>query len=166
MMLSISAAMGTNRVIGSNGQMPWNLPADLRYFKAITLNKTIVMGRKTWESIPGILMKRRHIILTRDTNYNADGAEIANSIDDMITMLPKDKESFIIGGAELYRQTLYLVNRIYLTEIDMEFNGDAYFPEFDLSEWNEVKRERHSADDLNNYDYSFVVYEIKEEYKV
>lgn len=160
--LSAIAAASENRVIGMNNRMPWHMPADLKHFKDVTTGSPVLMGRKTYESIGKPLPNRTNIIMTRDANYPApEDCIVVTNIETALSManeLSKD-EIFIIGGAAIYQQLLPKVQRIYLTEIHHQFEGDAFFPELSKSEWKEISRERHHADDKNKYDYSFVVLE-------
>lgn len=159
--LSAIAAAGENRVIGKDNKMPWHLPADLKHFKTLTSGHPVLMGRKTYESIGKPLPNRTNIIMTRDMNYSAPDCIIVTSVETAVSMaseLDMD-EIFVIGGAEVYRQLLPQIQRVYLTEIHHQFEGDAYFPELNTQEWKEVSRERHAADEKNQYEYSFVVLE-------
>lgn len=159
--LSAVAAMAENRVIGKNNQMPWHLPADLKHFKTITSGHPVLMGRKTYESIGKPLPGRTNIILTRDIQYSAPDCVIVHSLEDAVSLaneLDMD-EIFVIGGAEVYRQLLPQIQRIYLTMIHHEFDGDAHFPELKMEEWKEISRERHEGDEKNEFDYSFVLME-------
>ena len=155
-MLSLIAAMGTNRAIGLNNQMPWHMPADLKHFKEVTLNKAIVMGRKTYESIGRPLPGRRNIILSQQTNLIIPNCEVFHSINEVIDTLKDQTEIMVIGGATIYQQSLALAQRLYLTFIQHEFEADAYFPEWDAHEWRELSRTDHPADANNPYAYSFV----------
>lgn len=161
--LSIIAAMAHNRVIGKDNRLPWRLPADLQHFKRITMGKPMVMGRKTWESLPGLLPGRRHIVVTRDRNYQATGAEVVHSLDQAITRAGDVDEIMLVGGANLYAQALELASRLYLTEIDARVEGDAWFPEFDAGQWREVSREAHPADGQNRYSYAFTLLERRKD---
>ena len=154
---SIIAAMARNRVIGRDNRLPWRLPADLQHFKRITMGKPMIMGRKTWESLPGLLPGRRHIVVTRDRSYRAKGGEVVHSLDQAISQAGDVDEIMLVGGANLYAQAMALASRLYLTEIDTEVEGDAWFPEFDPAEWREVSREAHPADGQNPYSYTFRV---------
>lgn len=156
--LSAIVAMAENRVIGKNNQLPWHLPADLKHFKAITTGNPILMGRKTYESIGKPLPNRTNIIITRDTNFTAPGCFVVNSIEKAITLASEQgsKEIFIIGGAEVYRQLLPHIERIYLTLVHSNIDGDTYFPELDPNVWHELNRETHAADEANGYAYSFI----------
>ncbi|MBN1683882.1 MAG: type 3 dihydrofolate reductase [Gammaproteobacteria bacterium] len=155
MILSIIVAIGKNNVIGYKNQLPWHLPADLSHFKKLTLNKTVVMGRKTYESIGKPLSGRENIIITHDPNYQARGCKIATSLEQAIKMA-SSKEVFIIGGQSLYAQTLPIADRLYLTLVDIECPGDTFFPAIHFKDWEEVSREPHFADSHNPYDYCFV----------
>lgn len=159
--LSIIAAMAENRVIGVDNRLPWRLPADLAYFKALTLGHHMIMGRKTYESLPGgkPLPGRPSVIVTRDAAYAAPGCVVAHSLADAVAACAGDAEVFFIGGANLYRQALEIAQRLYLTEVKTEVAGDAHFPEFNREAWRETSRTHCRADDRNPYDYDFVVYE-------
>jgi len=156
MKISIIAALTKNYVIGLKNQIPWHLPADFAYFKKITLNKTVIMGRKTFESIGKALPQRENIIVTHNPNYKAKQCKIAVSLKDAIRQATT-KEIFIIGGQSLYREALSLADQLYLTFIDIDCKGDRFFPKIDMHNWHEIKREQHKADMNNPYDYSFVV---------
>jgi len=150
--------MARNRVIGRAGRLPWHLPADLQRFKRLTLGKPILMGRKTWESLPGLLPQRRHIVLTQDPDYQAQGCELAHSIDQALALAGDAPELMVVGGAQLYRALLPRAQRLYLTLVEADLPGDAFFPEYDASEWRELRREVHAADARNPYPYSFIDY--------
>lgn len=159
--LSLLVAMARNRVIGQNNKLPWHLPADLKHFKSLTMGKTIVMGRKTYESIGRPLPGRTNIIITRQTSYQVPGAIVVNSVEDALLVCEKtgtaDSEHFMIGGEELFRQTLEICQRIYITEIQQDFKGDTFFPEFDPDDWEEIQRDKHFSDGDNNIEYHFVI---------
>ena len=138
-------AVASNGVIGHEGGMPWHLPADLRHFKALTTGKPMIMGRKTFESLPGLLPGRRHIVLTRDKAWQEDGAEVARSVEEAVH-LANAPHVAVVGGAEIYRLFLPLAHRIEWTEIKANPEGDTRFPEFDRTEWSETAREAHPAD--------------------
>lgn len=137
-------ARAANGVIGKDGGMPWHLPADLRHFKQITKGRPMIMGRKTFDSLPGLLDGRRHIVLTRDTAWEEDGAEIAHSVADALK-LANGPHVCVIGGAEIYNLFLPLADRIELTEIAAQPEGDTSVPDFDMAEWDELSRESHAA---------------------
>lgn len=163
MIISIISAVGENRVIGNKNALPWHLPADFKYFKEATLGKTIVMGLNTFKSIGGKpLPDRKNIILNNDANYvPPEGCFVAHSIDELLKMSENEPEVMICGGASVYKQFLPLAQRLYLTYIHHNFEGDTYFPEFDINDWKEVKRIDNKADEKNKFDYSFVVLERK-----
>ncbi len=147
-------ARADNGVIGRNGRLPWHLPADLRHFKALTQGTPMIMGRKTFESLPGLLDGRRHIVLTRDQEWQEDGAEVAHTLDDALHLANAPHIS-VIGGAEIYTQFLPLADRIELTEVHAEIEGDARIDRPDLVDWHEVSRQRFDADGPRPA-YSFV----------
>ena len=159
MIISIIAAMGRNRVIGKDNELPWKLPADMKRFRALTLNKPVIMGRKTFESIGHPLSERINIILTKDRNYKAPGCIVVHSIDEALRAARDAKEVMVIGGSSIYQQFLFHADRMYLTFIDEDFDGDAFFPRFNEAEWIEVKRENHEPDEENPYRYSFIMLE-------
>jgi dihydrofolate reductase len=156
MSLSVIAAMSANRVIGINNSLPWKLPEDLKYFKNLTLGKSIIMGRKTFESIGRPLPSRENIVVTQQQNYKTVGIKIAYSLEEAIE-LAENKEIFIIGGAEIYKQSLPLVETVYLTLIEKNFDGDAYFPELDLKVWHLVQEESHYSES-EKFTYKFQIY--------
>lgn len=155
MIISIITAMDENRLIGKENGLPWHLPADLQFFKKMTLGKPIVMGRKTFESIGRPLPGRKNIVLTRNPDYIENGCEVVTSLDEAVSVAGDVEELVIIGGANLYQQTLPVADRLYVTQIHGKFEGDAWFPEVDNSQWTEVWREDHQADEKNSVDYSF-----------
>ncbi|MDP2741825.1 MAG: dihydrofolate reductase [bacterium] len=157
------SAVAENRVIGNKNSLPWHLPADFKYFKEKTLGKTIVLGLNTFKSIgEKPLPDRKHIILNNDPNYKVpENCFLAKSIDEVLEMVKNDQEVMICGGASIYKQFLPLANRLYLTYIHHKFEGDTYFPEFNIKDYNEIKRIDNKADEKNKYDYSFVVLEKK-----
>ena len=157
-MISLIAARAQNGVIGSRNDLPWYLPADLRRFKELTTGRTVVMGRKTYESIASRLghglPDRRNVVMTRQQLHFPD-AEVVHDVRDIERM----GDVFVIGGAELYKQTIDIADRLYLTEVKASVDGDVYFPGLDMSRWREISRESHERDDKNQYDFDFVVYE-------
>jgi len=159
-MISLIAAVAQNLAIGQNNQLLWHLAEDMRHFRETTRGKTVLMGRKTWESLPVVfrpLPGRRNVILTRNQNYIAEGAEICPSLDEALLRIRDDDEAFIIGGAELYRQALPLAQRLYLTEVAAAPVGDAFFPEFSTDDWWEISRtQQRSASGLG---FAFVLYQ-------
>ena len=161
MKLSIIVAMSTNHIIGNENNLPWRLSSDLMHFKKITMGKPIVMGRKTHESIGRPLPGRDNIIITRNLYYEADGCAVVHSTEEVEKLCQQHDEIMIMGGAEIYRYFLPLAERLYVTEVHAEVEGDTVFPEFDPDEWIEVRREDLKADEKNQYDYSFVVFDRK-----
>ena len=159
MRLALIAAMAGNRVIGRANQLPWRLSADLRHFKALTMGKPVIMGRNTYESIGKPLPGRSNIVVTRDARYRAPGCQVVHSLEQALQAAAGHAEVLVIGGAELYRQTLQRADRLYLTLVKAEVQGDVLFPELDWSRWRELQRESHRADASNEYDYDFVVLE-------
>ncbi|MCM3162995.1 dihydrofolate reductase [Metabacillus litoralis] len=165
-MISLLVAMDTNRLIGKDNQLPWHLPQDLAYFKKTTLNHKIVMGRKTFESIGRPLPGRVNIIVTRDQNYSQEGCLVLHSIEDIKELSEQtEEEIFVIGGAEIFQQILPYSDRLYITHIHHEFEGDTYFPKTNEEEWEMVKSEKGIRDEKNPFDYEFVVYEKKASFR-
>ena len=164
MRLALIVAAAENGVIGRDNQLPWHLPEDLGYFKRVTMGKPIVMGRKTYESIGRPLPGRTNIVITRNPDWQAEGVralpdmEAALALAEEIALIDGAEELMVIGGAEIYAAALPLADRIYLTRVHADVDGDAWLPEIDWSQWQELGRERHSASDSNPYDYSFLVY--------
>lgn len=158
MRISIISALAANRTIGINNSLPWRLPEDLKYFKSLTLGHHILMGRKTYESIGKPLPGRTTVIITRGNFPAPDGVKIAHSLREAIDVCGDDQEIFFVGGAELYTQALPLADRLYLTEIQAEVEGDAWFPAFDKNRWREMSRDRRH-EEKNGMEYHFVVYD-------
>ncbi|MEQ8408895.1 MAG: dihydrofolate reductase [Gammaproteobacteria bacterium] len=165
--ISLIWAMSENRVIGRNNSLPWHLPEDLKYFKRTTMGCSIIMGRKTWESIGRLLPGRTNIIVTRNTDYEVEGARVVESVEaaiklaESIAYIDGSDEAFVIGGAEIYKHALPLADRLHITRVHAEVDGDTYFAEFDESEWDEVWQEDFTRNDANPYDYSICVLERK-----
>lgn len=157
MSLSYIVAMDIQQAIGLNNALPWRLPAELAYFKKTTMNHTILMGRKTYESIGKPLPNRTNVILTQNKDYEAEGCVIVHSVEEALE-LAKNQEVFVIGGAEVFQLFMPLVERLYITLIEHEFEADTFFPEFDIEEWVLQSSEEGIKDDKNPYDYSFLVY--------
>lgn len=162
MKLSLIVAMSANRVIGRDNKMPWHLSADLKRFRAITMNSPILMGRKTFESIGKPLDGRTNLILSKNVTYQPDGCFVFDSLE---MALEKAKnisdELFIIGGATLYEMALPFAQRLYLTDIQTEFDGDTFFPEIDFNDWNEIACEQITNDAQVNFSYRFLTLEKK-----
>lgn len=165
MLVSLIAAVADNGVIGRDNKLPWHLPGDLKYFKATTLGKPVIMGRKTWESLGRPLPGRTNIVITRQSGYAPAGAKVTASLDEalalaaQVALIDGVDECVVIGGAEIYAQALPRCDRLYLTEVRAQVAGDAFFPAFDRRNWRETKREDFRAEGPNPYDYGFVVYE-------
>lgn len=163
MKLAIIVAQDKNRAIGIENKLPWHLPEDLRYFKRVTMGKPIIMGRNTFESIGRPLPGRVNIVVSRQEGYSPEGVKVVNSLEaatelaESICLIDGADEAMIIGGAQIYSQAIGSADRLYLTEVDAEINGDAWFPEFDRSAWNEIGREDFLAEGPNPYNYSFIV---------
>ncbi len=160
MRLSIIAAMSENGVIGRAGRLPWHLSADLKRFKQLTMGHTVIMGRKTWESIGRPLPGRRMIVVTRQSDYRADDVAVVRSLDDALALARAagDDEAFIIGGAEIYRLALPRVDRLYMTRVHANVDGDAYFPDVDWTQWQQMSSQEHAAADSNEYPFVFETY--------
>jgi dihydrofolate reductase len=163
MIISAIVATAKNRVIGKDNDIPWYLPADLKYFKRTTLNHHIIMGRKSYQSIGRPLPKRTNIIVTRDPFFISSNCLVARSIEEALEFAQKngETEAFIIGGGQIYEQSMPYWNRLYLTEVDLEVEGDVFFPELDLDEWALQSSEAHEPDEKNEFGYTFLVYERK-----
>lgn len=157
-MITIIAAIAENNALGKDNQLIWHLPADLKRFKKVTLNHHIIMGRKTFESLGRPLPNRTTIIISRNTNFKADGCIIVNSLQQALEAAKEDKNPFILGGAEIYKQAIEIADKLDLTFVHHQFKADAFFPEIDKTIWEETSREDFKADKNNNYNYSFVTY--------
>lgn len=155
--LNIIVAMATNNGIGKNNQLLWHIPADLKHFKQITSGHTVIMGRKTYDSIGKPLPNRRNIVITRQP-LSINGCEVMNSVQEALENCTDNEEVFIIGGAEIYRQTLPLVNTLYLTLVHQDFEADTHFPQIKADEWQEISRENHQPDEKNKFSYSFITF--------
>jgi dihydrofolate reductase len=154
MQISLIVAMAKNRVIGCNNQLPWHLPADLKHFKERTLGKPIIMGRRTFESIGKPLPGRHNIVVTHDPLYQISGCSVVHSLDEAFSVAGEVDEIIIIGGATLYQEAIPFVQRMYITVIDCEIDGDVYFPDWDPVMWEEVQRKDYPADETNAYAFS------------
>ena len=161
MIISLIVAMDQSGVIGADGALPWRLSGDLRHFKAITMGKPLIMGRKTHESIGRPLPGRHNIVLTRQEGYTAEGCTVVHGLEDALAACAGAEEVMVMGGAALYAQFLPRAERIYLTRVQAEVSGDTHFPQFDENAWNQVERRDHPADERNEYPYSFLVLERK-----
>jgi dihydrofolate reductase len=157
--IALIAAMAENRVIGRENRLPWRLSADLRRFKSLTMGKPVIMGRKTYESIGKPLPGRSNIVVTRDRDYRAQGCRVVHSLEQALEAAAGHEEVMVIGGAQLYRQTLDRAERMYLTLVKTELDGDTLFPQIEMRHWRELESESHRADEKNEYDYDFVTLE-------
>ena len=155
--ITLVVAVAANGVIGDQGRLPWHLPEDLKRFRQLTMGHTIVMGRKTWESIGRLLPGRRTVIVTRQPDYRVEGATVVHCLDDALATARNEEEVFVIGGNEIFAAAFPRADRLQVTEIDADFPGDTTFPDYDRREWREASRESHrTADGLA---FHFVVYE-------
>ncbi|MDO8648527.1 MAG: dihydrofolate reductase [Candidatus Peregrinibacteria bacterium] len=161
MILSLIAAADEGNVIGKDNALLWRLPGDFARMKELTKGHTLIMGRKTHESIGRALPNRRNIVISRQEGIEFPGCEVTSSLEDALALAREsgDEEVFIFGGGEVYRQALPLAHRIYLTRVHAHFDGDAFFPELPQKEWLEIQSEPHDADDENPYAHTFLVYE-------
>jgi len=160
MMISLIWAMADDRVIGIENRLPWKLPADMKWFRQHTLGKPIVMGRKTFESFGSRpLPERTNIVITRDEDYQAEGIVVVHSIGDALISAGDAEEVMIIGGASFYEQMLPKADRLYITQVHGKFDGDAFFPEFDMSEWKQTLCEDHDKDEKNPCRYTFSIFD-------
>ena len=163
--ISFVVAMDRNRVIGVDGRLPWRLPDDMKWFKEVTMGKPVIMGRKTYESIPDRfkpLAGRHNIVITHNRNYRAEGATVVHSVDEALAAAADAGEIIIGGGAQLYEALLPQAGRLYLTLVDGAFAGDAYFPELDLDQWREIYHQDHQPDKRHPYSFTWLILERKE----
>lgn len=158
-MISLLVAMDRNNVIGFENDMPWHLPNDLKFFKETTTGNTIVMGRKTFESIGRVLPNRKHIVLTKSNNNFPDEVEVVQDIESIIQLSESnDEELFVIGGGNIFKQLLPYADKLYVTLINETFEGDVFFPNISMEEWEEVSKEKGIQDERNPYEYYFIQY--------
>ncbi|HSH53676.1 MAG TPA: dihydrofolate reductase [Methylotenera sp.] len=155
--VSLIVAVANHHVIGVNNTLPWHLPEDLKRFRALTTGHHIIMGRKTYESLGRLLPGRTTVIVTRNKAYQVEGALTAGSLEEAIALCKDDSEAFVIGGAELYKDALKLADKLYLTEIALQVEGDAFFPEFQKPEWKETSREAHTS--AQGLSFSYITFE-------
>jgi dihydrofolate reductase len=169
MIISLIAAISRNNVIGRDNKLMWDMPADMKHFRDTTSDHTVIMGRKTFESIGRPLPKRMNIVITRDTSYSREGLYTVNSLEEALRLASLEQgkefeqnqdevEVFIIGGGEIYKQAMDKADKLYITIIDAELDGDSYFPEIDENKWKVSSREDHPADEENPMPYAFVTY--------
>lgn len=155
--LSLIAAVAANGVIGAENRLLWHISEDLRHFKMTTAGHSVLMGRKTWESLGRPLPGRRNIVITRQQGYGAAGCEVVGSLDEALALCAGEEEVFVIGGGEVYRQALPRASRLYLTLVHREYEGDTFFPEVDPEEWTEVYRDKHMRGQNFEHPFSFVI---------
>lgn len=160
-MLSIIVAVAENNVIGRNNDLIWHLPRDLKHFKETTTGHHIIQGRKTFESCGKPLPNRTNIIVTRDQNYEVEDCIVVHSLEEAIKAAENDNEAFIIGGGNIYKQALPLVDRIYLTKIHEKFDGDTFFPEIDMNDWKIVEKQDFEPDERNRYPFTIFIFDRK-----
>ena len=166
MIVSLIAAVAENNVIGKNNDLPWHLPADMKYFRDITMGHCVIMGRKNYDSIPlkyRPLEGRTNIVVTRQKNFMAEKCIVVNSVEVALDEAKRKNETevFVIGGADIYRQTIDAADKLYLTHINHTFDGDAFFPKIDLAKWKLVSQKDIKADEKNKFPFSFCIYEKK-----
>ena len=163
MTVSLIVAVSSNGIIGRDGDLPWHLPADLKHFKRSTMGHHLIIGRRTWEEVGKPLPGRTMVVVTRSRRFFPEGVFVVRSVEQALELAAEDDQPFIGGGSQIYRIALArdLVDRIYLTRIHAEVEGDTFFPDFDLDEWELVSEEHCKAEDKNEFDYSFLVYERK-----
>lgn len=164
MQIALIVAASENNTIGRDNKLPWHLPDDLKFFKQMTDGHPLIMGRKTFESLPGLLPNRRHIIVTRDREYNAEGAEEASSLDEAVMFARKDNDKetiFVIGGGEIFAQAMETANSIYLTRVHAWVKGDVFFPEMNPAIWERTASTHHPADDKHKFAFTFETYTRK-----
>ncbi|TPH12195.1 type 3 dihydrofolate reductase [Litorilituus lipolyticus] len=157
--LSMIVATAADNVIGKDNDMPWHLPADLAYFKKVTLGKPVIMGRKTFESIGRPLPGRRNIVISRDESYKRDGIDTVTSVEQALALVQDVEEIMVIGGGAIYKHCLPAATRLYITHIKASIDGDTRFPEYDDGSWQKVSSEVRDSDDKNAYELDFCVYE-------
>src|SRR5690554_2923966 len=157
-MITIIAAAAQNNALGKNNKLIWHLSDDLKRFKKLTLGGYIIMGRKTFESLPGILPERQHIVITRNPEFQAEGIVVVQSLEQALDLIPSDKEAFVVGGGEIYKQAIDIADKIELTRVHHQFEADTFFPEIDLSKWELTDSEFHPKDKKHLYDFTFETY--------
>ncbi|TFE03020.1 dihydrofolate reductase [Jeotgalibacillus salarius] len=158
-MISMISAHDLNRVIGKDGEMPWHLPDDLKYFQKTTSGHSILMGRKTFESMNGPLKNRKNIVLTRNSDWSHEGAIVVSELEDGLKLLNEADEGFVIGGGEIYKMALAKADRLYITLIHEKFDGDTYFPDYSDDEWELISNVKGEKNEKNPYTYEYRIYE-------
>lgn len=157
-MITLIAAVAENNALGKNNQLLWHLPDDFKRFKNITTGHHIIMGRKTFESFPKPLPNRTHVIISRQKNYQPDGCIVVDSLEKAIAVCPKNEETFIIGGGEIYKQSIAIADKLDITKVHHTFDADTFFPEIDLNEWKLTSSEFHPKDEKHQFDFAFETY--------
>lgn len=160
-MITVIAAVAENNALGKENQLLWHLPDDFKRFKTLTSGHYIIMGRKTFESFPKPLPNRTHVIISRQANYQPEGCIVVNSLEQAIAVCPKTEEVFIIGGGEIYRQSIAVADKLDLTKVHATFEADTHFPEIDLSQWQLVFEEYHPKDERHDFAFTFQTYSRK-----
>lgn len=160
-MLSIIVAKAKNNVIGKDNKLLWHIPDDLRRFRKLTENHTIIMGRKTFESLENVLPNRKHIVFSQNPDFkvNDENVEVVHSMLQIQEYIESNEEAFVIGGAIIYNLLMPYVTKLYVTEVDKDFDGDAFFPRVNEEKWREISREKGPKDEENNFDYEYIIYE-------
>ena len=160
-MLSIIVAKAKNNVIGKDNKLLWHIPDDLRRFRKLTENHTIIMGRKTFESLENVLPNRKHIVFSQNPDFkvNDENVEVVHSMLQIQEYIDSNEEAFVIGGAIIYNLLMPYVTKLYVTEVDKDFDGDAFFPRVNEEKWREISREKGPKDEENNFDYEYIIYE-------
>jgi dihydrofolate reductase len=158
MIISLVAAVSDNNVIGYKNRVPWRMPADVKFFKNLTMNHTVIMGRKTYQSLDKPLSGRINIVISRNKDFLPAGCLVASSFEDALNLCNENEEVFIIGGEKIYRSSIAFADKIYLTRIHADFEGDTYFPEINHAHWIVEKSVRYEPDEKNPYPWSFILY--------
>lgn len=164
-MITIIAAASQNNALGKDNKLIWHLSDDLKRFKKITLDGYIIMGRKTFESLPGILPKRIHIVISRNSEFQPEGIVVVRNLEQALEMIPSDKEAFVVGGGEIYKQTINIADKIELTRVHHHFEADTFFPEIDQNKWELASSEFHPKDEKHLYDFTFETYFRKNKFR-
>ncbi|WP_096436735.1 dihydrofolate reductase [Alteribacter populi] len=160
-MISMIAAMDENNLIGVNNELPWSLPNDLAFFKRVTTGHTVVMGRKTYESIGKALPNRRNVVISRNTRFQAEGVEVVTDLEDVKNLASQNEEIMILGGQKIFEQLMEDTDRLYITRVHHSFDGDTYFPSFSEQEWEITETYEGKVDDRNQFPHTFYVYDRK-----
>lgn len=159
-MISIIVAVAENNAIGKNNKLLWYIPEDLKRFKRLTSGHTIIMGKNTWESLPNHpLPNRRNIVITDNPNDHFEGAEMVSSIEEALALCSKEEENFVMGGASIYQQFLPITDRLYLTKVHKSFDGDTFFPELHLLDWDRVSKDDYPPDEDNDFGYTYFIFD-------